>query len=143
VNRNLAAARVAYHEAGHVAMAIEFGFRLHRVTIVPDPATGALGTTHFKPIGKWFRPDIDITDRVELRMQREIMCSLAGVAAEQMFTGNRANHVGARWDYESAADMATRLCGVDDEASALIRWLKIRTKKNPAALVGLARQANR
>jgi hypothetical protein len=57
------------------------------------------------------------------------MCDLAGVLAEQMFTGKRANHVGAGSDYRAATDMATRLCGFDEEASALVRWLRLRTKK--------------
>jgi hypothetical protein len=122
-------ASTAYHEAGHVALALEFELKLKRATIKPDAAAGSLGGVHHHKIGAWFRPDLEVNARIEQRIFHEIMSSLAGVVAEKTFTGKRANHGGAVSDYGSAADLAMYLAGNESETNALLKWLGMRVER--------------
>lgn len=74
----------AYHEAGHAVMAVILGRPVHRVSILQD--SRRLGVCEF---GKGaVRPSEDW-------LEREILISLGGIAAEARFTGN--------YSWESAA----------------------------------------
>jgi hypothetical protein len=98
----------AYHEAGHVAVALHLGRRCARVTIAPDEAAGSLGNVRGHQLPGSFRPDIGVTGRGEKFIGREILVALAGPLAEKRFRG-KYNYPGARSDYHSAADLASYL----------------------------------
>ncbi len=67
----------AYHEAGHAVMALVLGRPVHAVSVMPDERrAGAceFGKPTFRPTEDW--------------LEREILISLAGLAAEAKFTGD-------------------------------------------------------
>ena len=67
----------AYHEAGHAVVALALGRPVHRVSVLPN--RDRLGQCEF---GKGrFRPSEDW-------VEREVMISLGGLAAEARHTGN-------------------------------------------------------
>src|SRR5580692_8219743 len=70
---------VAYHEAGHAVVALALGRPVHSVSILPDRVT--LGLCEFQKGN--FRPSEDW-------IEREILISLAGLAAEAKHTDNYA-----------------------------------------------------
>jgi ATP-dependent Zn protease len=75
----------AYHEAGHAVVALALGRPVHKVTVLPDRER--LGQCEF---GKSvFRPSEDW-------LEREILISLGGIAAEARFTGDYAWDAAAR-----------------------------------------------
>src|SRR5947209_7847277 len=62
----------AYHEAGHAVAALALGRPVHRVSILPDRehlGWCAFGKSVFRPSEDW--------------LEREILISLAGIAAER------------------------------------------------------------
>jgi ATP-dependent Zn protease len=124
-------AATAHHEAGHAVAYYwlrEIGRyplpRMRRVTIVPQEKS--LGHVAPFPTSS-FRPDYDHGPRVQLRVQGQIMVSLAGRIAERRHTGRR---VRGGWgkDYEQAVDLASRVTGGPEETSAMLRWLALATE---------------
>ena len=84
------AERTAYHEAGHAVMALALGRPVDHVSIRPDAQR--LGHCDFrKPV---FRPSEDW-------LEREMLISLAGPAAEGLFAGEY-DEVGAAFDFRQA-----------------------------------------
>lgn len=66
----------AYHEAGHAVVALSLGRPVHRVSVLPN--RDRLGQCEFRK--GVFRPSEDW-------LEREILISLAGLAAEARHTG--------------------------------------------------------
>ena len=62
---------VAYHEAAHAVIALALDMRLKGVTIIPDLTQGTDGMVSAE-IGFRGRPDLEITDRIYVRLQRRI-----------------------------------------------------------------------
>jgi len=93
------------------------------------PEKNSLGHT-----ADWYSPAFwkrlragDWSPRTEVRQYEEIITLLAGGLAERRATG-RASHIGARSDYEKAADFAFVASGNDAMANALLRWLRLRSE---------------
>jgi len=118
--------QTAYHEAGHaVAQALlPHVAKLRKVSIVPDEKAGNLGSAHSHGEPS-FRPDVEADLR---KVVDEIVVLLAGSVAEKRFAG-RANHIGARSDYNAAIDLASYVTGSDsEEINELLRWLRKRAE---------------
>ncbi len=79
----------AYHEAGHAVAAYLLKRSFNYVTIVPDEEKGSLGHVRFRGFGENFDPAFDYSPQMRLRLEREIICSLAGDAAESIHLGRR------------------------------------------------------
>jgi plasmid stabilization system protein ParE len=89
----------AYHEAGHAVMALALGRPVQRVSVRPNHQY--LGQCQF---GKGvFRPSEDW-------LEREILISLGGMAAEAIHTGNYAREAAER-DLRYVHDLAMRRAG--------------------------------
>ena len=71
----------AIHEAGHAVAAFSLGLRIKSVHVIPDE--DVLGAVLHYPPGAWFQPDLELTDRVRLRIERHVMVSWAGTLSEQ------------------------------------------------------------
>ena len=119
-------AATAYHEAGH---AVAVWHLLHkaprRATIVPTK--DSLGhVQHENPL-RGIRLDIDGSDRAALRAERVIMICLAGPIAQKHAFPRSFRYGHASGDNDRAVDLALRLCGSGEMATAYLRWLNIKT----------------
>ena len=89
----------AYHEAGHAVVALILGRPVQRVSILPD--SQRLGVCEF---GKGVvRPSEDW-------LEKEILISLGGIAAEARFTGNYGWD-GAAHDFQYVHRLAVQRAG--------------------------------
>ena len=105
-------------------MAIEQRRGLRRVTIEPGE-DGSLG--HIVGSGLGDISDADLTTAHIKLLERSIMVSLAGCAAEAIKRG-RHNYSGAASDMQQASDLALHVSGDGEEASAYVKWLWVRTR---------------
>ena len=96
----------AYHEAGHAVSCIELERRFRSVTIIA--ADGALGSISKHPVPPSIRSDVELTHRARRWIEREILCSLAGLAAERRLVG-RNNWQGARSETSTVVDLGSFL----------------------------------
>jgi ATP-dependent Zn protease len=96
----------AYHEAGHAVACMTLKRPFKRVTIVPEG--DSLGHILKRNCPKSIRPDIVVNCRSFRWIEREIICALAGLAAEHRFAG-RHNWRGAGSDFSHAVDLAGNL----------------------------------
>lgn len=119
-----ALALTAYHEAGHAVAGSLLGLGFRRVSI--QPADDSLGHVLFNQFNSRFQPDAELTPAGRDRLERHIMCSLAGPIAEKKMRG-RANSAGASADYSAAVNMASYIAGGGEATSAYITWLYLRT----------------
>jgi hypothetical protein len=122
---------VAYHEAGHAALAIHLRFGLKRVSLVPGRDYAGICIQHPQP--SFARLDCHISDSITKRVEKKMMVALAGAEAQRKFapTSVRGHH--AHSDVESVFEGAFHLCGSSEEAWALVNLLRIRTR-NPSQL---------
>jgi len=112
--------RCAYHEAGHAVAHYTLGHgTVYGITIIPNEATGNLGSTNAQ--------DMDISTPEDV--ENEVICLYAGAAAEVRFDPGCRDEIlaGAEGDDEQAADWLASLgYGPQDEA---------RLRERAAALV--------
>ena len=76
-------------------------------------------------MGTWFRPDIEVDRRTQLRIERQIMILWAGPMAEARFTG-AFDDEGADADLMTLTNLAVYASGGTEEAEAFIEWLRLR-----------------
>ncbi len=117
--------RTAYHEAGHAVAAYVLRRRFTNLSIVEDEYT--LGRVSFAKHHPKFQPDVMSFDESRSQIERDVMISAAGDAAEFLLSG-RHDWRGAHQDTQNAHDMASYLCGDPEEETAYVRWLWIRTQ---------------
>jgi hypothetical protein len=120
----------AYHEAGHAVAATAYGKGIRRqgATIVPD-LKGALGSV-------WMRKHIpgdpsvaySLTGRMRLRIEEDIMVSLAGPIAQRCFRPSSVRSHHGRGDHEAAIDLLMYIVGDERELKAYWRLLMVRTE---------------
>jgi len=89
----------AYHEAGHAVLALVLGRQVHRVSVLPNHKH--LGQCEFRK--GVFRPSEDW-------LEREILITLGGIAAEARHTGNYALDM-ATHDQEYVRRLAVQRAG--------------------------------
>jgi hypothetical protein len=134
--------RTAYHEAGHAVM----GFLLKRRVLSVSIAAaedGSRGRCNYAPTDpELLQVDGEPTARQRRTVERLIMCTLAGVLAEQLATGVD-NAISKDWP--KAQEHAQRVCASDREADAYVAWLRVRTEallSQPAARAMVAAVAH-
>lgn len=116
-------ASTAYHEAGHAIAAWASDLKLKRVSIVPiDDALGHV--LHANPL-KGIRLDIDGRPQSRYRAERAIIVCLAGPTAQQKYDPASVDPAHASADFETASDLAVRLCGSARSATAYLAWLQV------------------
>lgn len=99
----------AHHEAGHAVVAMRMGLKFKRVTILASPEEGSLGYVLGASEPLWFRPDVELTRRVQKRIKRKIIAGFAGQHAEAKFRG-RNPRWGMDSDNQAAVDLAFYVC---------------------------------
>ena len=142
--------RTAYHEAGHAMAHCLLGFRIARVSIIPDHEEGNLGcVTGYKRSHKTrefienYRPFP--SGRVEsgkiARWHDEVVCLLAGMEAVRLFMpGSRFRYGTAKFmpgsgskryviggDAHDVTDILSRF-HPEDEMQLVYRWLAWRAR---------------
>jgi ATP-dependent Zn protease len=117
--------RTAYHEAGHAVMGFLLKRRVLSVSIAPLD-DGSRGRCNYAPTDpKLLRIDGETTARQRRTIERLIMCTLAGVLAEQLATGVE-NAISKDWP--KAQEHARRVTSSDAEADAYVAWLRVRSE---------------
>ena len=99
--------RVAYHEAGHVAVALRERISIREVTIIPSEGYLGLARNYHPPS---FLRAAEYGDLSSRHVESFVLVCLAGAAAEKRFCG-RYDHIGAGADYKAADDMLSRHAG--------------------------------
>ena len=119
---------VAYHEAGHAVAAFDQRLRYKYVSIIPDDK-GSLGQVQLASFPEDFQPDIDVTLRDRLRIEKIVIINFAGSMAEAKYRGEEPEY-GAECadDWKSAMDLASYACGSPEEEEAYVNWLFVRAK---------------
>jgi ATP-dependent Zn protease len=95
---------VAYHEAGHAVTALTLGIRLRRkgATIIPDEGAYGMVWTQLSFRG---RPDEEVTDRMHVRLEREIVVFLAGEHAQREYRSSSVRSYHGDSDRRKAVDL--------------------------------------
>jgi ATP-dependent Zn protease len=119
-------AATAYHEAGHAVMTLSFGRAFKRISMVEDDH--ALARVVGKPVGEWFRPDVEISGRMRRRIEQDIIIGWGGCEAEARFVGEEdLDTKGCRGDIDHLAQLADYVVSSPQEAEAFLEWLRLRT----------------
>jgi hypothetical protein len=118
----------AYHEAGHAVAAMAYGKGIRRQGATIVPAKGELGSV-------WMLkhipgdPSVDLlTPRMRVRIEEDIIVSLAGGAAQRKFRPSSVRSYHARSDREAAIDLLMYIVGDERELKAYWRLLMVRTE---------------
>ena len=122
--------RTAYHEAGHAVMCWWLRKHIKGISIIPEG--DSLGRiVHGKPMLKdieGFNTFWDTHSRKHFEIERQIMVSFAGCAAESLLTG-RNTRAGSEGDYRQTAGFLFNLTGNDSElATAWGNYLYTKAK---------------
>lgn len=115
----------AYHEAGHAIAAWRKKIAIKDVSIVGGE--GFDGRVRYKnPRGIF---DLGAADQGKVRLKTEalIAVSLAGPLAQRKFAPRTVRGWHGQGDYEKASELALRLQGSGDLATAYLRWMEIST----------------
>ena len=120
---------VAYHEAGHAAVALRLGIGIGRKGVSIVPKDNLLGWAH---ICKGFvgNPEYEATDSMRLKVENRVLALLAGMHAESNQSGE-----GCEEDIRRAWGLLEYFCGSDEEVQAYLDWLNIRAKQLVASEV--------
>jgi len=115
---------VAYHEAGH-GVAACLAHKLFRiVSILPDgESMGKCVTVEWKN----FHPDYETNRRTKYRIKADIFMLLAGPCAEYKYFGGRKPTYSVE-DFQDARELASYLCGSQEEADAYVEFMWEQTK---------------
>src|SRR5260370_10329969 len=111
----------AYHEAGHAVVPYFLGVRLKKVSIIPDK--DYVGIVIHEKVVRGLAPEIDMSLRNFDRMEKLARIALAGDITQKIHAPRSGD--GASSDRQTVADVAFRLNGSSEAASAWIKWLKI------------------
>jgi hypothetical protein len=138
----------AFHESGHAVVAFMLGVSFRSVTIRADAETESLGMVMLRDSPKWAIPDTEAySDRcARAWFERTTQISLAGQISEAVRAGRRPARYSHSSDNDHAVDRAIEISASDEEASAWINWLFIRTRNMLglpfvwAAVVALGRE---
>jgi ATP-dependent Zn protease len=122
--RRLPIRLTAYHEGGHAVVAYILHRRFGSISIVPEEDVEGRITLGK---AKYIEPDWDTSRRCVIELEKRAMVLCAGVVAERLFTGRR-HWKGSENDITKAVDYLAYQCGNDEEVSAYLELIWIRTR---------------
>ena len=115
---------IAYHEAGHSVAACLAHKRFRIVSILPnEESMGRCIIVQWKS----FHPDYETSRRTRYRIKADIFMLLAGPCAEYKYVGGRKPVYSVK-DYQEARELASYLCGSQEEADAYVEYMWEQTK---------------
>jgi hypothetical protein len=123
---------IAYHEAGHAVACHCMGVKVASATIVPKKDEYH-GRVQHENMFRGVRPDIEVNDRARLQIERKIIISLAGAAAQRRHNKKSWRSYHSSSDFRAIANVVHYVCAFGADADAYIRWLEIRTDNLIAA----------
>ena len=116
---------IAYHEAGHAAVAFELRVAIKKVTI--EPEGDSLGyVLHQKRLSETI--EWDNLNRYRWRMEKRVMVALAGYHAEKKFNPKGVRHYSFAQDRRNSMEVVNCFCGGIAEMEAYLKWLDVRTQ---------------
>ena len=117
-------AAMAYHEAGHAVACYYMHVKINSATIIPDEVS--LGHVRPENMFRGLNPEADLSGRVRLQIERAIIISLAGMAAQRRFSKRSWRQYHGSSDFRSAGDLALYIGGDGAGATAFLHWLQLR-----------------
>lgn len=123
--------RAAYHEAGHAVVYLLFRWTFNTVTIVPEGDNQ--GHIHAGRDRKRMRAYRQLqagslTPEMKTRIDREIIMTFAGYAAEELVDGARSHFAPLSTDRDNAMDIAWGMCPSLGEIAAYVTRLWTRSQ---------------
>jgi hypothetical protein len=119
--------RTAYHEAGHAVMALALRCRFRHISIIPDDNQGTLGHVLQGKIATFDTETRDPSSKMRYHLERLALVSLAGNAAECLFTDHKIK-TGSGSDFSHACLYLNYLTPDEDELLTYGKWLIERAK---------------
>jgi hypothetical protein len=118
----------AYHEAGHAVAHVAFRVPFRKAMLVPsDDYLGGVGYKIGRKLIDGFETGYPTPSQRD-RLERQVICLLAGPLVERNFIGRRNNR-GASSDRSTAADLLLYLAGgSSNEVVPYARWLEARAR---------------
>jgi hypothetical protein len=118
-------AATAYHEAGHAVACYFMHVKVRSATVISDKDQGSLGHVRHENMFRGLNPEVDLSGRVRLQIEREIIISVAGAAAQRRFSKRSWRQYHGSSDFRSASDLALRIGGDGAGATAFLHWLQL------------------
>ena len=115
----------AYHEAGHAVACYFTGVKCKSASIVPGKGYGGR-VLHVSSL-RGARPDIELSGRARLQIERTIMICLAGCSAQRRFSKRSWRSYHGATDFQEAGDLALYVCGDGEGTQLFLKWLQHRT----------------
>jgi hypothetical protein len=117
----------AYHEASHVLVALQLGFKVGPASIVPNEDSHGRSCRYvyvrnpgtYLPEGR---------DRADLKLQRNLIAALAGVEGQRMYSPRSLRNVHGRSDHDEAAMHLARFGWEDEEIKLFLPLARYRAK---------------
>jgi len=118
----------AYHEAGHAVAAcvLHLVLRQKGISIIPDEDSD--GRTHLVHPMRNSKPEIDRSDRNQIRAERYAVVVLAGREAQLRYRGSNIRPYHYHNDYQNAAELIEYFVASHEELNAHLRLLQVRAK---------------
>ena len=118
--------KTAYHESGHAVAAYCVNRKFRYASI--KQGEDCFGQVLYEKYRDSFKPDRLETYRIRPQIEKTIITSLAGNAAERILCGDETNDSLSMHDFANAVDFAGYLTVSNEEAEADVNWLFIRSK---------------
>lgn len=129
-------AETAHHEAGHAVVAHSLGIPIEFATVMPSDVDESAGLCRLRDrpfLARFLDEQSEFTDSQRKRAERELVShaivSLAGPMAHARFRGSPPDEVAGSADIAAALELAIRLAGSSEQASALLTEWTIQANK--------------
>ena len=116
----------AYHEAGHAVAAWRLGYRSIGASITAGHEFA--GEVTHESVFRGGNVEFNESELTRSRVERAIIIRLAGPIAQKRYRRTSWRRWQGGADYAVAADLALRVCGSGELASAFLKWLELRAK---------------
>jgi ATP-dependent Zn protease len=116
---------IAYHEAGHAVACHFFHVKVKSASIVPKKGEYQ-GCVQHEGMFRGLRPDIEVSGRARLQIERNIVISLAGAAAQRRHNKKSWRSYHSSSDFHYAVKLASHVCLSKADSEAFLHWLEVR-----------------
>jgi hypothetical protein len=126
----LAAAKAtAYHEAGHAVACFMMNVKMKSATIIPDKESDTAGHVDHENMFRGLNPEVELTGRARLQIERSIIICLAGFAAQRRYNKRSWRNYHGQSDFTYAVNLASYVDGDAKGASQFLKWVQFRAER--------------